>query len=112
MVRIIFILLFFCINTPLMSKDAFERNCVQCHKKLPTSLQKMFLRYLATYSGENSLKAELKHYLKYPSKETSVMQDMFLEAYGVKKPIKIDDKELDEAIDIYWDKYKVFGKLE
>jgi hypothetical protein len=112
MVRATFILFFLLINTPLIGEDAYEKNCVSCHKKLPTSLQKMFMRYLSTYSGENNLKAGLKRYLKEPSRDTSVMQDMFLDRYGVKKPTKIDTVELDKAIDIYWEKYKVFGKLE
>ncbi len=112
MVRTTLILFFLLMHTPLVGEDAYEKNCVHCHKKLPSSLQNMFMRYLSTYSGENNLKAGLKRYLKEPSRDTSVMQDMFLDRYGIKKPLKIDAEELERAIDIYWEKYKVFGKLE
>ncbi len=112
MVRIALVLSLLLVYTPLMGEDVYEKNCVHCHKKLSSSLQNMFMRYLSTYSGENNLKAGLKRYLKEPSRDTSVMQDMFLDRYGIKKPTKLDEAELDRIIDIYWEKYKVFGKLE
>ena len=40
------------------------------------------------------------------------MSDLFLEVYGIKEPTKLSDKELQKAIDIYWDRYKVIGKLK
>ena len=76
------------------------------------TLQRMFMRYLMMYGGEENLKASLKHYLRYPSKDISVMSDLFIDNYGIKKRSELSDKELDEAIDIYWDKFKVFGKLK
>ncbi|SFV70377.1 hypothetical protein MNB_SV-3-795 [hydrothermal vent metagenome] len=70
------------------------------------------MRYLLVYSGENNLKAGLKHYLKYPSKDISVMSDLFLDTYGVKHKTVLSDRQLDEVLDTYWDKFKVFGKLK
>ncbi len=61
------------------AKDAYERYCVDCHKELPTSLQRMFLHYLLVYGGEQNMKAGLKHYLKYPIKEISVMSELFID---------------------------------
>ncbi|MEJ2437565.1 MAG: hypothetical protein P8Y35_06160, partial [Sulfurovaceae bacterium] len=63
MVRITLIFSLLLMHTPLIGEDAYEKNCVHCHKKLPSSLQNMFMRYLSTYSGENNLKAGLKRYL-------------------------------------------------
>jgi hypothetical protein len=94
------------------AEDAFERNCVACHKQLPATLQEMFKRYLLVYSSEANVKAGIKHYLKYPRKELSAMSDLFVETAGIKEKTSLNRKELDEAIDIYWDKYKVFGKLK
>ena len=96
----------------VFAQDAYERHCVGCHKELPMTLQRMFMRYLMMYGGEENLKASLKHYLRYPSKDISVMSDLFIDNYGIKKRSELSDKELDEAIDIYWDKFKVFGKLK
>ena len=97
--------------TVVFAEDAFERNCVSCHKELPATLQEMFKRYLLVYSSENNVKAGIKHYLTYPSKEISAMSDLFIDSYGVKEKTTLSDKELDDAIDIYWEKYKVFDKL-
>jgi len=94
------------------TQDAYERYCVECHKELPTSLQRMFMRYLLVYSGEHNVKAGLKHYLKHPLKEISVMSDLFLDNYGVKQKTTLTDSQIDEALDIYWDKFKVFNKLK
>ncbi len=98
--------------TGLFSQDTYERNCVGCHKDLPTTLQQMFKEYLQMYSGEENVKAGLKHYLRYPSKSITVMSELFIDTYGIKKKSKLNKKELNEAIDIYWEKFKVFDKLK
>jgi len=105
-------MLFLILTSGLFSQDVYERNCVGCHKDLPTTLQQMFKEYLQMYSGEENVKAGLKHYLHYPSKSISVMSELFIDSYGIKKKSRLNKKELDEAIDIYWDKFKVFGKLK
>ena len=40
------------------------------------------------------------------------MGDLFLDNYGVKKKTTLTDEQIDEALDIYWDKFKVFNKLK
>ncbi len=94
------------------AEDIYERNCIPCHKKLPTSLSQMFMKYLESYSGEKNVKTIMKFYLKSPMVNLSVMSDLFIDSYGIKKPTKLNDKELDKAIDIYWEKFKVFDKLK
>lgn len=96
----------------LYAQNIFERKCVPCHKDLPTSLQQMFMSYLSVYSGEKNVKAVLKYYLSYPSKGMSVMSDLFIDSYGIKDKTKLSKKELDEAINLYWEKFKVFDKLK
>lgn len=106
---LLFIALFFTI---VWSEDTFERRCEACHKVLPTSLQMMLKHYLLVYGGEKNVKAGLKHYLKHPSKEISVMSDLFIDNYGIKQRTTLNDRELEEALDIYWEKFKVIGRLE
>ena len=98
--------------SPLSAESVYERSCIPCHRDLPTSLEQMFLSYLAAYSGENNVKTILKYYLKHPSDSLSVMSDLFKSTYGIKKATTLSDEELDKAIDIYWEKFKVFDKLK
>jgi len=106
------VVLFFVLVSGLYAENVYERNCVECHKALPTSLQQMFKRYLLVYSGEQNVKAGMKHYLKYPLREISVMSDLFLDTYGIKEKTTLSESDIDEALDIYWDKFKVFNKLK
>ena len=93
-------------------EDLSERNCVSCHRTLPATLQEMFKHYLLVYSGEKNVKAGIKHYLLYPNKDISVMSDLFISTYGIKQPTRLNEEDLEKAIDIYWEKYKVFDKLK
>jgi len=106
------ILILFAGATLLFSSDIFEKKCVPCHKTLPTSLGGMFKSYLLIYSSERFVKAGIKHYLRNPSRSISVMSDLFIDTYGIKKPTTLSDEELNEAVDIYWEKFKVFDKLK
>lgn len=94
------------------TNNTYERNCLACHQDLPISLEKMFMKYLAVYGGEKNLKAGLKHYLQYPSTHLSVMSSLFLSIHKTKEKTSLRPKEIDKALDIYWEKYKVFGRLE
>jgi len=100
------------LSSVLYSDNIFDKKCVPCHKDLPTSLQQMFMQYIKLYSSERNVKYVMKYYLKHPSKELSAMSDLFVDVYGIKDPTKLSDKELQKAIDIYWDRYKVIGKLK
>ena len=93
-------------------ESVYERNCVPCHRGLPTSLQQMFKNYLLVYSSERFVKTGIKHYLKNPSRSISQMSKLFIDTYGIKAPTTLSDEELDEAIDTYWEKFKVFDKLK
>ncbi len=68
-----------------MAQNVFERNCVDCHKHLPASLQRMFMAYLKMYSGEITVKAAIRGYLKNPNKKLSVMSDLFIDRFGIKE---------------------------
>lgn len=92
--------------------NIYEENCVQCHNKIPVSIDKYFYKYLLVYSSEGDMKHAIVNYLKVPFKETTVMSDAFISRFGVKKKSELSEKELTKAVNIYWEKYKVFGKLK
>ncbi|MGA1931337.1 hypothetical protein ACH5BF_01245 [Arcobacter sp. YIC-464] len=112
MVRVFLILVF--ISISLLSKELniYEQNCVKCHKKIPVSIDKYFYRYLLKYSSQREVKSAMSSYLRNPSFDKTIMPEAFIKRFGVKKPTKLTSKQLEEALNIYWEKYKVFGKLK
>jgi len=100
------------LSAVLLNADIYETNCVSCHKKLPVSVDKYFYRYLLKHSSEREVKKAMYDYLKSPSKETSVMGESFLSRFGVKKKSSLRNRQLKQAINQYWNRYKVFGKLK
>jgi len=107
--KIILVLSFmFCF----LDADVYKNNCVKCHEQLPVSIDKYFYKYLLIYSGETDMKNAIISYLKYPAYETTVMSDAFINRFGIKKKSKLSEDELKEAVNVYWQKYKVFGKLK
>ena len=111
MVRVVLLSLVICF-TSLHASEVYEKNCVACHKRLPVSIDKYFYKYLLIYSGEVDTKNAIINYLKVPVKETTVMSDSFISRFGVKQKSTLSEGELQEAVDTYWDRYKVFGKLK
>jgi hypothetical protein len=109
---VIKIVLTFSLLYSFLSADIYEKNCVTCHKKLPVSIEKYFYKYLLIYSSETDMKNAIISYLKYPAKETTVMSDAFINRFSIKKKSVLNERELKVAVDIYWQKYKVFGKLK
>ncbi|WP_321311175.1 hypothetical protein [Halarcobacter sp.] len=92
--------------------NIYESNCLKCHNKLPVSIDKYFYRYLLKYSSEREVKRAMATYLKNPTEDTTIMPKAFINRFGVKKKTKLSDEELKKSLDIYWEKYKVFGKLK
>ena len=90
----------------------YEQNCMKCHKQMSLSMQKIFMRYLLKYSGEVSVKSALYDFLKNPNYFTSALRKDQIARYGLKNKTTLTDAQLREAIDIYWEKYKIFGKLK
>ena len=99
------------VENEKVEENVYEKNCIFCHRYLPSSLERMFMTYLKAYSGEYTFKASLKAFLKEPREETSMMSDLFIDRFSVKDKSKLSDAELKEAIDIYWDLYNVRNKL-
>lgn len=106
------IVLVFLLLASIIQADVYEENCVQCHKDLPVSIDKYFYKYLLIYSSENDMKHAIINYLQIPLQETTVMSDSFIRRFGVKKKSTLNEKDLRKAVDVYWERYKVFGKLK
>lgn len=102
------------LTISLFSKELniYEQNCVKCHKKLPVSIDKYFYRYLLKYSSQREVKKAMSSFLKKPKEDETIMPEAFIKRFGLKKPTKLNNKQLQKALDIYWEKYKVFGKLK
>ena len=93
-------------------KNIYEKNCIPCHRYAPASLEKLFMVYLKSYSGELSVKGTIKAFLKNPKESDSKMNNTFIENFSVKDKTTLTDEELEEAIDIYWELYDVRKKLK
>lgn len=106
------VLLIFLLASTLSANNLYETNCMQCHNKLPVSIDKYFYRYLLKYSSEKDVKKAMSKYLKNPSKENTVMPEAFISRFGIKKKTSLNHRELKKAINSYWTKYKIFGKLK
>ena len=93
------------------NENVYTKKCIPCHEYLPASLERMFMSYMKIYSGEFTLKESLKAFLRKPDKEMSVMSDLFLDRFGVKHKTDLSEKELEEAVNIYWNRHNVRNKL-
>ena len=111
MVRVIWSILL--VSTILgAAENAYTKSCLGCHDKLSFEMQDIFFRYLLKYSGEQSVKTALVDFLKHPNAVTSVMDKTYIRSFGVKQKTTLDEETLQLAVDIFWSKYTVFGKIE
>ena len=91
---------------------AYETNCMACHKEMEVGIDKFFYRYLLVFSSEVSVKAALKDYLQHPMKEKTLLPEGLVARFGIKQPTPLSEDALDEAINTYWNTYKIIGKLK
>jgi len=94
------------------NSNVYKEVCMDCHQSIPAKLDKMFLRYLKENSVELSFKISLKEFLKNPTEEKSLVGNSFIENFSVKEPTELNETQLDEAIDIYWDLYNPMDNLK
>ncbi len=104
--------IFLLFLSTIVHASVYEKNCINCHKKIPVSIDKYFYRYLLKYSSETKVKNEIKIYIQKPSKEKTVMADAFINRFGIKQKTKLSEQQLNEAVNEYWEIYKIFGKLK
>lgn len=107
----IILLLVLTFNLPAKS-NVYHEVCVKCHQYQPATLEKMFMLYLKTYSVGLSFKVSLKEYLQTPTEEQSLIGSAFIKNFSVKDPSDLNETQLDEAIDYYWDLYNPKDNLK
>ena len=114
MVKVFLILFLMIISLQAADNEEniYESNCVKCHSKLPVTIDKYFYRYLLKYSSEKDVKKAMFDYMKNPTVEKTIMAESFITRFGIKKKTNLSDEKLKEALDIYWNEYKIFGKLK
>ncbi|MGM0534113.1 MAG: hypothetical protein ACQERK_06425, partial [Campylobacterota bacterium] len=98
--------------TLMQGQDVFEKNCMECHKQMEVGIDKLFYRYLLHFSSKEGVQTALAYYLQNPSRQSSMMPEAFLNRYGVKEKTDLTPKQLQKALDSYWERYKVFGRLK
>jgi len=79
---------------------------------MAVKIDKFFYRYLLKYSSEMEVKKAMTKYLKSPKAENSILVDGLINRFGIKKKTTLSDEQLQEALDTYWDQYKIFDKLK
>ena len=94
------------------ARRIYRQNCVECHRKLPVALDKFFFNYLLKYSSERRVKEALVKFIKNPTKKKALASEELINEYGLMPKTTLSDTNLRKAIDVYWEKYKVFGKIK
>lgn len=95
-----------------VTAGVYEKKCVPCHSRLPVSLEKLFFNYLLVYSSERQVKQALRLFLRNPTKKRSTASEELLESAGLMPPSKLAERDLERAVNHYWELYKVFGKVQ
>ena len=111
MVKQLLVILFIFYTTASLA-SVYKNNCIKCHKDLPVSIDKYFYRYLLKHSSEKNVKQAIKEFLLNPTKEKTIMPEAFINRFGIKNKSKLTTKQLNQALNEYWEIYKVFGKLK
>ena len=94
-----------------LNANVFEKNCQSCHNN-KTQLKMIMSRYTLKFSSEKRIKEAIFNYLKNPSKKLSSMPLGFLSRFKIKDKSKLNDEELKEAINIYYDKYNLLQLIK
>ncbi len=89
----------------LFGADVFVQKCVRCHTRRHLPLKPIFFDYLLYYSSERGVKKAMLRNLTQPDPKRMLVKN--------RKPYKhpFSQKTLRKALDIYWEKYKVIGKI-
>lgn len=107
MVRTTILIILF---SSILSASSFEKNCLNCHGD-DFKFNMMLKRYTLKYSSEEKIKKAIFEYLKNPTFEKSILPVGYLNRFGIKEKMTMDDKLLRDMIDIYYDKFNMHSKL-
>ncbi len=107
MVKQISILLLIALS---LNANSFKENCLECHQN-EFQLAMFMKKYTLKYSSEKRVKKALYSYLKNPTFNKSVLPYGFLKRFGIKNKSTLDDKELQNMIDLYYNQYNIKSKI-
>ncbi|SFV75431.1 hypothetical protein MNB_SM-3-960 [hydrothermal vent metagenome] len=98
------IVLFFLLQLVIFA-NSFESNCKKCHND--TELRIFMAKYTLQYSSQKNIKKALYQFLKYPTSSIPLMPYHFIRQKGYKPESTLNDNELKNAIDIYYQKFNL-----
>lgn len=103
----LFLMLLFCAE----AASEFEKNCLSCHGD-DFKFNIIMKKYTLKYSSEAKIKKAMFEYLKEPSFERSILPLEYIKKFGIKQKSSLDDDNLKEMLDVYYEKYNLSSKLE
>ncbi|BCD60604.1 MULTISPECIES: hypothetical protein [unclassified Nitratiruptor] len=108
MAKIVFI---FLIQIALFSQTLFDKRCIPCHQKKHIDLKAIYFNYILYHSSKSRTLKAIRKFLLHPDPKKSLLPyDYKKRTKGVYKH-KIKEKELEKALEIYWTRYTVIGKI-
>jgi len=90
---------------------SLERVCLSCHQEQQIPSDLIYRRYLMKYSTPSRMESAMLAYLKDPKKEYSIMPPQFFLKFPMKKPIKMNERELRHYIEAYLKRFDVKKRL-
>ena len=99
------------IATLLLEAKGLEQDCLSCHKAQQIPNELIYRRYLMKYSTSESMKEAMVKYLQNPKKEYSIMPSQFFLKFPMKEALALDEKVLEENIQMFFETFDVKKKL-
>jgi len=94
-----------CIMLLAAWANLFDQKCENCHNRAALPLKPIFFDYLLHYSSERLVKEAMKEQLLHPDPKKSLVDKNNSYKH------QIDPNEIDILLQIYWNRYKVIGKI-
>jgi len=88
----------------LLWANVFDQKCETCHTRIHKPLKKIFFDYLLYHSSERRVIEAMKQNILHPDKKRNLSKNLY--KHSVKQ------NELDILLQIYWNRYKVIGKIK
>ena len=89
-----------------LEASPYQINCLYCHKN-KKELQLFMAQYTLKYSSERKTKKALFRFLKNPTSNKSITTYGYIIKHGFKRKSTLNDKDLKDAIDTYYEKYNI-----
>ncbi len=105
------IVLFLILTITMYASSLFESKCMPCHQKKHLSLKAIYFNYILYHSSKRLTLQAMQEYLIHPDPKKSMLP------YNLKKYNKgiykhnFDQKTLKKALEEYWTRYTVIGKI-